>query len=274
MPPASSVSRPSWRSASCRAASSAQVADAGDRGLAFTVEQAGYGLEIVACECELTGAVNLWNARENLFDQGRTRPGKPDDENGPLCVEPGAGEPLKEAPIECMDQPGDELFVLVRPIASFPSIKLDACQAVGLSGNFGGPRIRAASVEDAGETEEQVDPAQVRFVGAGQVLFDQLDIRVRQAAAQQQGQPPQRRRRACSSESAARNDFSAAAKSPRFSWIPPRFTCAIAKSGRRERVVFKWFADSSRRPDSCSSHPSALWVAASLGSISSIPHNS
>ncbi len=48
------------------------------------------------------------------------------------------------------------------------------------------------SVENAGETEEQVDPAQVRLVGAGQVLFDQLDIRVRKAAAQQQGEPPKR----------------------------------------------------------------------------------
>ncbi len=66
----------------------AQVADAGDRGLAFAVEQAGYGLEIVARESELTGAVNLWNARENLFDQGRARPGKPDDENGPLRTQP------------------------------------------------------------------------------------------------------------------------------------------------------------------------------------------
>ena len=139
----------------------AQVADAGDRGLAFAVEQVGYGLEIVAHECELTGAVNLWNTRENLFDQCRARPGKPDDENGPLCTKPGAGEPVKEGPIECTDQPGDELFVLVRPIPSFPSIKLDACQAVGLSGVFGGLRVRAASVENAGETEEQVDPAQV-----------------------------------------------------------------------------------------------------------------
>ena len=47
----------------------AQVADASDRRLAFAVEQAGYGLEIVACECELAGPMYLGMARENLFDQ-------------------------------------------------------------------------------------------------------------------------------------------------------------------------------------------------------------
>ena len=38
-----------------------------DRGLAFAVEQAGYGLEIVARKRELAGAVNLWNgSRESV----------------------------------------------------------------------------------------------------------------------------------------------------------------------------------------------------------------
>ena len=45
----------------------------------------------------------------------------------------------------------------------------------------------------AGQTEEQVDSSRVRFVRAGQMLFDQLEISVREAAAQKRGKPGKRR---------------------------------------------------------------------------------
>ena len=73
------------------------------------------------------------------------------------------------------------MLVLIRLIGSISSFKLAAGQVIGFSSTTGGLRVRAAAVPDAGQAEEQVHSSRVGSVGAGQPLFDQLEISVRQS---------------------------------------------------------------------------------------------
>ena len=92
--------------------------------LAVAIQQAGNRLEILAGERELTRSMDLGMAGKYLFDQGRAGPRQPDDEHGPLRVEPGSREPREEGRIERRDQTRNQVLVLVRLIGSVSSFEL------------------------------------------------------------------------------------------------------------------------------------------------------